>query len=71
MVPRHRIELRAYGLQINLSTNYSLYKNVLHIEKELAAIIALMKTEPKIDSKNIFAIGFSNGGGLVTWWVKA
>jgi len=32
------------------------------IEKELAAIIALMKTDPKIDSKNIFAIGFSNGG---------
>jgi dienelactone hydrolase len=33
-----------------------------HIEKELAAIIALMKSDPKIDSKNIFAIGFSNGG---------
>ena len=32
------------------------------IEKELAAIIALMKTDPKIDGKNIFAIGFSNGG---------
>jgi poly(3-hydroxybutyrate) depolymerase len=32
------------------------------IEKELAAIIALMKTDPKIDSKNIFAVGFSNGG---------
>ena len=32
------------------------------IEKELAAIIILMKADPKIDSKNIFAIGFSNGG---------
>jgi len=32
------------------------------IEKELAAIITLMKTDPKIDSKNIFAVGFSNGG---------
>ena len=32
------------------------------IEKELAAIITLMKADPKIDSKNIFAIGFSNGG---------
>mgnify|MGYP001262957127 CR=1 FL=1 len=33
-----------------------------NIEKELTAIIALMKTDPKIDSKNIFAVGFSNGG---------
>ena len=33
-----------------------------NIEKELAAIITLMKADPKIDSKNIFAIGFSNGG---------
>ena len=32
------------------------------IEKELAAIITLMKADPKIDSKNIFAVGFSNGG---------
>tara|TARA_Y100000590_G_C15661622_1_gene992889 strand:+ start:572 stop:1543 length:972 start_codon:yes stop_codon:yes gene_type:complete len=32
------------------------------IEKELAAIVALMKDDPKIDSNNIFAIGFSNGG---------
>jgi dienelactone hydrolase len=32
------------------------------IEKELAAIVTLMKADPKIDSKNIFAIGFSNGG---------
>jgi dienelactone hydrolase len=32
------------------------------IEKELAEIITLMKADPKIDSKNIFAIGFSNGG---------
>ena len=32
------------------------------IEKELVAIIALMKADPKIDKKNIFAVGFSNGG---------
>ena len=32
------------------------------IEKELTAIVALMKTDPRIDSKNIFAVGFSNGG---------
>ena len=32
------------------------------IEKELASIITLMKADPKIDGKNIFAIGFSNGG---------
>ena len=32
------------------------------IEKELVAIIALMKVDPKIDNKNIFAVGFSNGG---------
>ena len=32
------------------------------IEKDLAAIIELMKNDPKIDSNNIFAIGFSNGG---------
>ena len=32
------------------------------IEKELTAIITLMKADPKIDSKNIFAVGFSNGG---------
>ena len=32
------------------------------IEKELVAIIALMKADSKIDKKNIFAVGFSNGG---------
>jgi len=32
------------------------------IEKELTAIITMMKADPKIDSKNIFAVGFSNGG---------
>ena len=33
-----------------------------HIENELTSIISLMKADPKIDSKNIFAVGFSNGG---------
>ncbi|MFL2782893.1 MAG: dienelactone hydrolase family protein [Rhodospirillales bacterium] len=32
------------------------------IEKELLAIVKLMKSDKKIDSKNIFAVGFSNGG---------
>jgi len=36
------------------------------IEKELITIVSLMKKGSKIDSKNIYAIGFSNGGfGLV------
>ena len=34
----------------------------LPIEKELTEILELMKKDPKIDSKNIFATGYSNGG---------
>jgi len=37
------------------------------IEKELVGIITLMKADTKIDSKNIFAIGFSNGGFLASF----
>ena len=32
------------------------------IEKELLEIIEVIKEDPKADSKNIFAVGFSNGG---------
>ena len=32
------------------------------IEKELLEIIEVIKKDPKADSKNIFAVGFSNGG---------
>ncbi len=32
------------------------------IEKDLMELVKFMKTDPKIDNKNIFAVGFSNGG---------
>ena len=32
------------------------------IEKELSEIVELAKNDPKVDGKNIFAVGFSNGG---------
>lgn len=32
------------------------------IEQELTEIIALMKTDPKVDQANLYAVGFSNGG---------
>lgn len=35
------------------------------IEKELSEIVKLAKNDPKIDPKNTFAVGFSNGG----FWV--
>ena len=35
------------------------------IEKDLNEIIKFMKNDPKIESKNVFATGFSNGG----FWV--
>ena len=35
------------------------------IEKELSEIVELMKTDPKIAKKNVFAVGYSNGG----FWV--
>ena len=33
-----------------------------HIEKELIEIVNLIKKDTKIDNKNIFAVGYSNGG---------
>ena len=36
-----------------------------NIEQELSEIVALAKNDPKVDSQNIFAVGFSNGG----FWV--
>jgi len=38
-----------------------------NIEKELTEIVALMKNDPKIVKKNIFAVGFSNGGFWVAY----
>ncbi|MEE2661397.1 MAG: dienelactone hydrolase family protein [Pseudomonadota bacterium] len=35
------------------------------IEKELTEIVELMKTDKKISNKNVFAVGYSNGG----FWV--
>lgn len=32
------------------------------IQKELSEIVSLAKVDPKVDEKNIFAVGFSNGG---------
>ena len=37
------------------------------IEKELSEIVELVKKDKKIDSKNIFAVGFSNGGYWATY----
>src|SRR6056300_491138 len=37
------------------------------IEKELSEIVAIAKQDKKIDSKNIFAVGFSNGGYWATY----
>lgn len=37
------------------------------IEKELSEIVVLAKKDPKIDSKNIFAVGWSNGGYWATY----
>lgn len=32
------------------------------IEKELSEIVTVMKSDPQIQSNNVFAVGFSNGG---------
>ena len=37
------------------------------IEKELSEIVAIVKQDKKINSKNIFAVGFSNGGYWATY----
>ena len=37
------------------------------IEKELSEIVELVKKDPKVDPKNIFAVGFSNGGYWATY----
>jgi dienelactone hydrolase len=33
-----------------------------NIEKDLSGIVSLMKKDPKVKGKNIFSVGFSNGG---------
>jgi len=42
---------------------FSTYRE--NIEEELSEIVDLMKNDSKVDNKNIFAVGFSNGG----FWV--
>jgi dienelactone hydrolase len=37
------------------------------IENELSEIVKLVKKDPKVDAKNIFAVGFSNGGYWATY----
>ena len=39
------------------------------IEQELTEIVQLVKKDPKINSKNVFAIGYSNGGYWATYLV--
>ena len=42
---------------------FSTYR--VNIEEELTEIVDIMKNDPKINKKNVFAVGFSNGG----FWV--
>ena len=53
---RHGITTR------NKWETFSTYRK--NIEKELSEIVKLMKNNPRIEKKNIFAVGFSNGGFL-------
>ena len=39
---------------------FSVYRE--KIERELSEMVELVKKDPKVDGKNVFAIGFSNGG---------
>ncbi len=36
------------------------------IERDLTEIVGLAKSNPKVDTNNLFAVGFSNGG----FWVR-
>jgi len=38
-----------------------------NIETELSEIVELAKKDPKVDSKNLFAVGWSNGGYWATY----
>ena len=38
---------------------FSTYRE--NIEKKLSEIVELMKNDPRIEKKNVFAVGFSNG----------
>ena len=38
------------------------------IEKELIEIVNLIKKDTNIDNKNIFAVGYSNGGYWASFW---
>ena len=37
------------------------------IEKDLSGLVEIIKKDPKVDTKNIFAVGFSNGGYWATY----
>ena len=54
---RHGITTR------NKWETFSTYRK--NVEKELSEIVQLMKNNPRIEKKNVFAVGFSNGG----FWV--
>ena len=52
---------RRHGISMeNRFETWTTYKE--DIESELIEIIALIKNDPLVDPKNIFAVGFSNGG---------
>jgi dienelactone hydrolase len=52
---------KKYGLTSrNRFETWTVYRT--DIERELTEIVQLMKEDPRIDPKNIFAVGYSNGG---------
>ena len=52
---------RRHGLsQSNRFETWTTYRK--QIEAELIEIINVIKNDPKVDKRNIFAVGFSNGG---------
>ena len=46
-------------------TTWSTYKEP--IENDLSQLVKVMKSDPKVDAQNVFAIGFSNGGYWATY----
>jgi dienelactone hydrolase len=52
---------RKHGITLRSRMDtFDLYRE--NIEKELSQIIDLMRNDPKVEKRNIFAVGFSNGG---------
>ena len=55
---------RRHGLNKSLRMHtFNLYRK--EIEQDLSTIVGLMRDDPRVEHKNIFAVGFSNGG----FWV--